>query len=202
MLAALALSSSLTAQNYITFGGEYKTTNSRFNQGFGLDVGMQFAISERLTIGPQIGYNYFEYDDEWSAYTFGTGIGDDFIEQVGERQSVYGGASAHYLLLGLNSKLKLHVGLGLNCHIFRQLEEWSGIGSSGNNAFARLEAELPMRAVYTPNEDKRLSFFTSVIPGYLVRSSAHEAVSYHMGSGIGMLSFRAGLQIGVGKSFK
>ncbi len=202
MLAALALSSSLTAQNYITFGGEYKTTNSRFNQGFGLDLGMQFAISERLTIGPQIGYNYFEYDEEWSAHNFGTGPGDPFIEPVGQRQSVYGGASAHYLLLGLNSKLQLHVGLGLNCHIFREVEEWPAFGSSGNDAIVRLEAQLPVRAVYFPIEDRRLSFFTAVIPGYMARSGAHEAVSYNMGNGIAMLNFRAGLQIGVGKSFK
>ncbi len=201
--AIVTFSSAVFGQNYLTFSGEYKRTNAVFHpQGVGFDVGMQFAVNERLSLGPQIGYNYYGMSDSgvWTPHSFGNGIGDQAIELGADRQSFFGGASAHYLLAGLDSKLQLHVGFGLNCHFFRESTPRSIEGNQGNiDWLARVEAQLPVSLVYIPNEEKRLRLFTSVIPAYFAPSSAHQEITPSFGQGIAMLSFRAGVQVVMGQ---
>lgn len=174
-------------------GAGYSLTNARYDRLTSAEATLLFSLNERWSIGPQIGYGYWHYREEYILH-IGQAAGIP-LQMRDDRHVPFLGASTEYKVIA-RERFSLSTGLSLHFAMFTEHNPDMVSSGSPTARFARVGAQIPLIAVFRPDPEKRLGIFGRFAVGHMIASERHK--NPFLNGGIEMLGLQFGLQWDLG----
>ena len=179
----------------LDFGTGYGVSNARYDRIFGFQASLLFEVGERLQLGPQMGYQYWHYREQYHFHI--EGAGGFSVNMQAAASAPFLGFHAEYLVNAPDSRLKCYAGLVLQAPVFLEFVRKDSRGDDFSIT-PRFGAQLPLTLAYSPESKPALAFFVRALPGYMLPSERHQEANYSFVGSIWSIGGQLGVRYRLG----